>query len=170
MEDFIPSSIKQANNLPDLSTALQEVHFPGNQEKLDASRKRLAFDEIFLLQLGVLRQKQSWQSITGKIFKKDDAWVDQQISKLPYQLTNAQKKVLQDFRTDLASGSPMNRLLQGDVGSGKTIVAALAAAIVISEGSQAAFMAPTGILAEQHFRNLEQAPCRPAGRECPSQT
>lgn len=156
VEDFIPSSIKQANNLPDLSTALQEVHFPGNQEKLETSRKRLAFDEIFLLQLGVLRQKQSWQSITGKIFRKDDAWVDQHISKLPYELTNAQKKVLQDFRTDLASGSPMNRLLQGDVGSGKTIVAALAAAIVISEGSQAAFMAPTGILAEQHFRNLSK--------------
>ena len=154
VEDFVPQSIKQANNLPDLSSALQEVHFPANQEKLHASRQRLAFDEIFLMQLGVLRQKQAWQNMTGTPFKKDDEWVNQQIAKLPYQLTNAQNKVLADLRSDLASGSPMNRLLQGDVGSGKTIVAALIAAIVTSEGSQAAFMAPTGILAEQHYRTL----------------
>ncbi len=154
VEDFVPQSIKQANNLPDLSSALQEVHFPANQEKLHASRQRLAFDEIFLMQLGVLRQKQAWQNMTGTPFKKDDEWVNQQITKLPYQLTNAQNKVLADLRSDLGSGSPMNRLLQGDVGSGKTIVAALIAAIVTSEGSQAAFMAPTGILAEQHYRTL----------------
>ena len=154
VEDFVPQSIKQANNLPDLSSALQEVHFPANQEKLHTSRQRLAFDEIFLMQLGVLRQKQAWQNMTGTPFKKDDEWVNQQITKLPYQLTNAQNKVLADLRSDLASGSPMNRLLQGDVGSGKTIVAALIAAMVTSEGSQAAFMAPTGILAEQHYRTL----------------
>ena len=154
VEDFVPQSIKQANNLPDLSSALQEVHFPANQEKLQASRQRLAFDEIFLMQLGVLRQKQAWQNMTGTPFKKDDEWVNWQIAKLPYQLTNAQNKVLADLRTDLASGSPMNRLLQGDVGSGKTIVAALIAAIITTERSQAAFMAPTGILAEQHYRTL----------------
>lgn len=156
VEDFLPPAIKQNNNLPDLSTALHEVHFPASQEKLTTARKRLAFDEIFLLQLGVLRQKQTWHNNPGKVFKKDDAWIDQHIAKLPYQLTNAQNKVLQDFRSDLSSGSPMNRLLQGDVGSGKTIVAALAATMVISEGSQAAFMAPTSILAEQHFRNLSK--------------
>jgi ATP-dependent DNA helicase RecG len=156
VEDFVPQSIKQANNLPDLSSALQEVHFPANQEKLQASRQRLAFDEIFLMQLGVLRQKQAWQNMTGTPFKKDDEWINRQIAKLPYQLTNAQKKVLADLRIDLASGSPMNRLLQGDVGSGKTIIAALIAAIVTSEGSQAAFMAPTGILAEQHYRTLSK--------------
>lgn len=156
VEDFIPSSIKQANHLPDLSFALQEVHFPGNQENLQTSRKRLAFDEIFLLQLGVLRQKQAWQGITGRIFNVEDSWLENQIAKLPYALTGAQQKVLLDFRKDLAGGSPMNRLLQGDVGSGKTIVAALAAMIVINGGAQAAFMAPTGILAEQHYRNLSK--------------
>ncbi len=98
VEDFVPQSIKQANNLPDLSSALQEVHFPANQEKLHASRQRLAFDEIFLMQLGVLRQKQAWQNMTGTPFKKDDEWVNQQIAKLPYQLTNAQNKVLADLR------------------------------------------------------------------------
>ncbi len=154
VEDFIPPKIRQANNLPDLSASLQEIHFPSNQEKLIASRKRLAFDEIFLMQLGVLRQKQAWQGISGKIFKVEDDWINKQISRLPYELTNAQKSVLNEFRKDLTSGIPMNRLLQGDVGSGKTIVAALAAAMVVSGGSQAAFMAPTSILAEQHFRNL----------------
>ncbi len=156
VEDFVPPKIRQTNNLPDLSTSLQEVHFPSSQEDLVASRKRLAFDEIFLMQLGVLRQKQAWQGITGKIFKVEDEWVDRQISNLPYELTNAQKSVLLEFRKDLASGIPMNRLLQGDVGSGKTIVAALAAAIIAKTGSQAAFMAPTSILAEQHFRNLSK--------------
>ncbi|MBA4419876.1 MAG: DNA helicase RecG [Anaerolinea sp.] len=156
VEDFLPPAIKQNNQLPDLSLALQEVHFPSSQEHLQQARRRLAFDEIFLLQLGVLKQKQSWQEMTGKIFTVDEAWMQEQTTRLPYELTSAQKKVLVDFRSDLASGSPMNRLLQGDVGSGKTIVAALTAAIVISAGSQAAFMAPTGILAEQHHRNLRQ--------------
>lgn len=156
VEDFIPPSIKKSNDLPDLSFALQEVHFPGSQENLRSSRKRLAFDEIFLLQLGVLRQKKAWQGITGRVFNIDETWFDSQVARLPYSLTGAQIKVLQDFRKDLASGSPMNRLLQGDVGSGKTIVAALAAMIVIKNGAQAAFMAPTGILAEQHYRNLSK--------------
>ncbi|PIU91080.1 MAG: ATP-dependent DNA helicase RecG, partial [Anaerolineae bacterium CG06_land_8_20_14_3_00_57_67] len=153
---------------PDLNTALLQVHFPDNQESLRAARQRLAFDEIFFLQMGVLRQKRDWQAAAARVFDVPDDWLEARIHSLPFALTNAQGRAVADIRKDLASGKPMNRLLQGDVGSGKTVVAALAAAIVTEAGvpstrtspstrtAQAAVMAPTGILAEQHFRNLGQ--------------
>lgn len=156
MPDFLPQSIRQNARLMDLSTALQQIHFPDSHEMLKAARVRLAFDEIFLLQLGVLRQKQNWQSGAARVFATSEEWLQQQIEQLPFTLTNAQKKVLDEVRQDLQSGRPMNRLLQGDVGSGKTIVAALTAAMVTQHGAQAALMAPTSILAEQHYRNLCQ--------------
>ena len=112
------------------------------------------FDEIFYLQMGVLRQKRDWKSVEGRRFPVSTEWLDARLSSLPFTLTDAQKKSLEDIRADLDSGQPMNRLVQGDVGSGKTVVAALGASIVISEGAQAAIMAPTSILAEQHYRNF----------------
>ena len=152
--DFLPASIKNNANLIDLSTALHQVHFPDSDESLIIARHRLAFDEIFLLQLGVLQQKKNWQSATAKKFVVNiDQW-DSLLNSLPYELTQAQLKVVSELQSDLTSGYPMNRLLQGDVGSGKTIVAALTAAIVIAGGGQATFMAPTSILAEQHFHTL----------------
>ncbi|MCX8024034.1 MAG: ATP-dependent DNA helicase RecG, partial [Thermanaerothrix sp.] len=108
----------------------------------------------FLLQLGVLQQKRAWQANIATIFEVPDWWLESLISNLPFELTGAQRRVLAEIRDDLRSGRPMNRLLQGDVGSGKTIVAALAIAMVTYHGAQAAFMAPTSILAEQHYRNL----------------
>ncbi|MBU4226495.1 MAG: ATP-dependent DNA helicase RecG, partial [Chloroflexi bacterium] len=137
-------------------TALLQVHFPDNQESLRAARQRLAFDEIFFLQMGVLRQKRDWQAAAARVFATPDDWLEARIRSLPFALTGAQGRAVADIRKDLASGKPMNRLLQGDVGSGKTVVAALAAAIVTEAGAQAAIMAPTSILAEQHFRNLGQ--------------
>jgi len=138
----------------DLATALLQIHFPDSMERLKSARHRLAFDEIFLLQLGVLRQKQNWQERAGRIFTIPEKWLSDQVERLPYALTGAQQRALQDVQSDLASGRPMNRLLQGDVGSGKTVVAALAVAMVTSHGAQAALMAPTSILAEQHYKNL----------------
>ncbi|MFN7035509.1 MAG: ATP-dependent DNA helicase RecG, partial [Bellilinea sp.] len=123
---------------------------------LHAARERLAFDEIFLIQLGVLRQKQNWQNRTAHIFQVSDEWLTTQINRLPFPLTNAQQRAVHEIRTDLSSGRPMNRLLQGDVGSGKTVVAALAIAMVTAAGSQAALMAPTSILAEQHYRSFQK--------------
>ena len=168
LTDHLPASIRSAAELPDLNTALLQVHFPDNQESLRAARQRLAFDEIFFLQMGVLRQKRDWQAAAARVFDVPDDWLEARIHSLPFALTNAQGRAVADIRKDLASGKPMNRLLQGDVGSGKTVVAALAAAIVTEAGvpstrtspsprtAQAAIMAPTGILAEQHFRNLGQ--------------
>jgi ATP-dependent DNA helicase RecG len=156
LTDHLPAAICSAAELPDLNSALLQVHFPEGHESLRAARQRLAFDEIFFLQMGVLRQKRDWQAAAARVFAAPDDWLEARIRSLPFALTGAQQRAVADIRKDLASGKPMNRLLQGDVGSGKTVVSALAAAIVTEAGAQAAVMAPTSILAEQHFRNLSQ--------------
>ena len=91
---------------------------------LELARWRLAFDEIFLLQMGVLRQKKAWQSVEGRVLAVPDEWMESFISRLPFSLTGAQQRSISEIRADLLRGRPMNRLLQGDVGSGKTVVAA----------------------------------------------
>jgi ATP-dependent DNA helicase RecG len=153
--DALPERIKLAARLVSLSEALQQVHFPNSQARLKAARERLGFDEIFYLQMGVLRQKRDWKSVEGRRFPASTEWLGARLTSLPFALTFAQQKSLEDIRADLDSGKPMNRLIQGDVGSGKTVVAALGAGIVVSGGAQAAIMAPTSILAEQHYRNFK---------------
>jgi ATP-dependent DNA helicase RecG len=171
--DYLPGKVRNAVKVLDLPKALVNIHFPESQDMLEAARWRLAFDEIFLLQLGVLRQKRSWQSAEAQVFEVPEGWLEGQIAALPYPLTGAQQRVLADIRADLRSGHPMDRLVQGDVGSGKTVVAALAITMVTYNGAQAAVMAPTGILAEQHYRSLsslltqppsdqDEAPLKPA--------
>ena len=155
LTDHLPETIRQAAGLPDLRTALLQAHFPDSDANLQAARQRLAFDEIFFLQTGVLRQRRDWQSAPGRIFEVEEAWLEARLASLPFALTNAQKTAVSELRTDLKSGKPMNRLLQGDVGSGKTVVAALGAAMVNQSGAQAAIMAPTSILADQHFRTFQ---------------
>ena len=154
LTDHLPETIRQSANLLDLGTALLQAHFPDSDVKLQAARQRLAFDEIFFLQTGVLRQRRDYQSVPGRIFEVEDDWLHARIAALPFNLTNAQQKAINDIRLDLKSGRPMNRLLQGDVGSGKTVVAAIAATIVNKSGAQAAIMAPTSILAEQHYQSF----------------
>ncbi len=154
LPDPLPEEILTENKLPSLSEAVQEIHFPDSDTSLQEARRRLAFDELFMLQMGVLKQKQQWESREGAVFNPPDEWVRIQLDNLPFQLTAAQGNALQQIREDLRSGKPMNRLLQGDVGSGKTVLAALAAAIVIQGDAQAALLAPTSILAEQHYQNL----------------
>ncbi len=154
--DYLPETVRTAVKLVSLSSALMNVHFPESQDMLDVARWRLAFDEIFLLQLGVLRQKRSWQMATAQTYAAPEDWLDEQIARLPFPLTGAQRRVIDEIRADLASGRPMDRLIQGDVGSGKTVVAALTAAIVARQGAQAAVMAPTSILAEQHYRSFSR--------------
>lgn len=152
--DPLPASVIESANLEPLSDALLQAHFPDSQEQINRARLRLAFDELFLLQLAVLQQKQAWQGQTARRFNAPQSWLDAQIARLPYQLTGAQNQALADLLKDLYSGRPMNRLLQGDVGSGKTVVAALCMAAVTLAGAQAALMAPTSILAEQHYASL----------------
>lgn len=154
VQDSLPEAVRNAANVMPLPQAIYQAHFPDSMEMLQSARQRLAFDEIFLLQLGVMRQKRQWQDRTARVFAVSDDWLAAQVARLPFPLTDAQQRSLQDVRKDLASGRPMNRLLQGDVGSGKTVIAALAAAMITSAGSQAAIMAPTSILAEQHYKIL----------------
>jgi len=152
--DALPQSVRNSANVISLGEALLQIHFPDSQDKLKAARERLAFDEIFYLQMGVLRQKRDWKSVDARRFPISDDWLASRLTSLPFTLTSAQQTAISDIRADLDSGKPMNRLLQGDVGSGKTVVAAIAAGVITSNGAQAAIMAPTSILAEQHYRNF----------------
>jgi ATP-dependent DNA helicase RecG len=152
--DPLPDTTKRDARLVSLGEALTQVHFPDSQDRLKLARERLAFDEIFYLQMGVLNQKKDWQAVEGRRFTISDEWLGTRVETLPFTLTSAQQTAMEDIRKDLDSGKPMNRLIQGDVGSGKTVVAVLGASMVISNESQAAIMAPTSILAEQHYRNF----------------
>ncbi|MCS7011848.1 MAG: ATP-dependent DNA helicase RecG [Anaerolineales bacterium] len=154
LTDHLPEEIRQAAGVVDLGTALLQIHWPETQEQIRQARQRLAFDEIFLLQVGVLRQRRQWQDAPGRVFEAEPSWLAARLEALPFALTGAQQRALDAILQDLRSGKPMNRLLQGDVGSGKTIVAALVAALVAHHGAQSAVMAPTSILAEQHYRTF----------------
>lgn len=155
LQEFIPENILRSAGLVSIQEAIQNVHFPDTLESLTRAKQRLGFDEIFLLQLGVIRQKLNWQAAEGKVFPSDETFIMSIMDTLPYQLTSAQLKVLDEIRHDFTSGKALNRLIQGDVGSGKTVVAAIAAAIIANYGSQAAYMAPTSILADQQYRTLQ---------------
>ena len=163
VQDPLPEGFRRDAELVDLPTALYQIHFPDSWKQLQAARHRLAFDEIFLLQLGLLGQKQTWKERTGRVFDVPDTWLISQVERLPFKLTGAQMRAIQDLRSDLTGGHPMNRLLEGDVGSGKTVIAGLGIAMVVYNGAQAALMAPTSILAEQHFKGLRQLLAGEAG-------
>jgi ATP-dependent DNA helicase RecG len=156
LPEMLPAELIEQAALMPLGAALVQTHFPDSQEQLAAARLRIAFDEIFLLQLAVLIQKRIWQGEEGRVFAPAPGWLDAQTARLPFQLTGAQSAALADLFKDMRSGRAMNRLLQGDVGSGKTVVAALCMALVASQGAQSALMAPTSILAEQHYAGLSK--------------
>jgi len=153
----MPEEILKEHGLVDYKTAIKNVHFPESDEMLDQARKRLAFDELFLLQLQVLQKRWHWQQISSEE-KKSMEIKSSELKKctdsLPFTLTNAQKRVTKEILEDLQKPYPMSRLIQGDVGCGKTIVAALAAIDVIENGFQVAIMAPTEILARQNNKTL----------------
>ena len=156
VHDPLPKHVQVDAKLLSLPDALLQIHFPDSWEDLKAAQHRLAFDEIFYLQIGVVQQKRQWADRTATPFTVEQGWLDTQLEKLPYRLTNAQQQALVDIFKDLASGRPMNRLIQGDVGSGKTVVAAYAAAAILIQNAQVAIMAPTSILAEQHYQSLTE--------------
>lgn len=161
--DPLPESVRTSAGLMPLGAALQQVHFPDSWDALHRAQARLAFQEMFLLQLGVLRQKRDWTSLPSAPIMVEDDWFDGFIRRLPYELTAPQKVAVADARKDLAAPRPMNRLLQGDVGSGKTLVAATAIAIVAHHGEQSALMAPTSLLADQHYQTLRALLLEAAG-------
>jgi len=157
VEDFLPLELKERRNLLELPQAISQAHYPEDEAAKAKARVRLAFDELLLLQLGVLSKKRDWQeSQPGSPFNAKTPLLDTFIKSLPFELTAAQHRVLRELLTDLQNSKPMSRLLQGEVGSGKTVVAMAALLIAAANGYQGAFMAPTEILAEQHFATICQ--------------
>ncbi|WP_375419144.1 ATP-dependent DNA helicase RecG [uncultured Hymenobacter sp.] len=142
--------------LMDKATAMQQIHFPQTPELLQAARFRLKFEELFYIQLKLLRQKdQRKVTLAGQIFREVPTLVHFYKNLMPFDLTGAQKRVIHDIYKDFCTGQQMNRLLQGDVGSGKTIVAFIAMLMAADNGAQSCLMAPTEILADQHFQGLK---------------
>ncbi|MDD5312335.1 MAG: ATP-dependent DNA helicase RecG [Dehalococcoidia bacterium] len=155
--DFLPLDILGRCGLLQLHDAIVNAHFPEDYAAQQKARRRLAFDELFLLQLGVLGRKREWQEDQpGQRFSLQLEQIDRLVSALPFSLTAAQKRVEKEIVDDLCRDIPMSRLLQGDVGSGKTVVAALALLMAVESRYQGALMAPTEILAEQHFATLHK--------------
>lgn len=156
-EEYMPEEVLREHTLIDFKTAIKNAHFPESEEILEKAKKRLAFDELFLLQLKVLQKKWHWQNIAredAKVMETKSDVIKELISKLPFELTTAQKRVTKEILEDLKKPFPMSRLIQGDVGSGKTIVATLATINVVRNSYQVAIMAPTEILAKQHYQTF----------------
>jgi len=157
VEDFLPPELRRRCELLELPQAISQAHYPEDEVAKDRARVRLAFDELFLLQLGVMSRKHDWQeSQPDSAFTIDNTLLDKFITSLPFQLTAAQQRVLGEIMADLEKPQPMCRLLQGEVGSGKTVVATAALLMAVANGCQGALMAPTEILAEQHFSTICQ--------------
>ena len=166
IKETLPDYILKENALVPLTYALRNIHFPADSYALQKSVRRLKFEELFFLQLSLLKQKyiQSRGSV-GLPVTKVGAAFNACYGSLPYELTGAQKRVIREIHNDMKGGHQMNRLLQGDVGSGKTMVAVLSALLAIDNGYQACIMAPTEVLAQQHFANISRY-LEPTGVRC----
>lgn len=155
VKENLPSSITQAFRLMERQTALKQVHFPENFDLLERAKNRLKFEELFFTQLKMVRYKSATQKLKGHVYDQLGSYFYRFYNEiLPFELTGAQKRVLKEIRHDLKSGYQMNRLMQGDVGSGKTIVALMAMLMALDNGHQATVMAPTEVLATQHFNTI----------------
>lgn len=156
LEETLPEYLLKEYNLIDLNKAIKNIHFPENFEEYNKARKRLVFEELLILQLALLNLKNSYSvDVQGIAFSKDVHMSDV-INTLPFKLTNAQTRVLEEIDNDMESTKPMNRLLQGDVGCGKTAVSIIAGYKAVKSGYQVAIMAPTAILARQHLENFKK--------------
>lgn len=155
ISDHMPEELLSAAGLPGLAQSILNMHFPSDLAEMDIYRKRLVFDDFFILQLALaLRRRKVRAGNKALRAKTDNDLLERFENALPFSLTNAQKRVFEEIRKDMEGEKPMNRLVQGDVGSGKTIVAVGAALIAIGSGQQAALMVPTEILARQHYEKI----------------
>lgn len=155
-KEFLPENLLQSENLMNREEAVHNLHFPKDFDTLIEARKRMVFEEFFLFILGLRGQKAENDAADSDYTYIETAQVERFLEKLPYSLTNAQKKVWEEIKTDLQGKKLMNRLVQGDVGSGKTIIAVLALLMTVTNGYQGAMMAPTEVLAKQHFDSITE--------------
>ena len=154
IREYLPENLMKENQLMDLNDALGKIHFPDSLEQAEKAKQRLAFEELFILQLSTLSRKKEWESVSpGYQFSpaKFNKNIESFLNKLPFELTNAQKRAVKEIFADLEAKKPMNRLLEGEVGSGKTVVSAIAMYVAFLNGFQSVLMAPTEILAQQHY-------------------
>jgi ATP-dependent DNA helicase RecG len=167
IQDPLPETLKDELAMPDLATALWGIHFPESIEQKEEARQRLVFDELLLAQLQLAQRRYRFQNSNEALRLANSAgkMIEEFRQQLPFKLTGAQERVFGEIARDLASPKPMHRLVQGDVGSGKTVVAALSALVAIENGYQVAVMAPTEILAEQHYRQFQKW-LTPLGLRC----
>ncbi len=156
LEEFLPNNFIKEQELPLLKKALENVHFPKNKEEARLAKKRFAFEKMFLIQLRALEIKKQWEKNSAVEVAFEKKVIKKFVESLPFQLTNAQKKTSWQIIQDLEKSQPMNRLLEGDVGSGKTIVAIMAILSVINKGFQVSLLAPTEVLALQHFSGITE--------------
>ena len=157
VEEFLPDDIKHRTGMMSVQNAITQMHYPESESDWNAARKRLAFDELFLMQLAVINRRQEWQEEgRGIRHEVNSTWLTSFLDSLPFALTGAQARTLDEILTDMKGDRPMGRLLQGDVGSGKTIIATTAMLVAVLNGNQSALMAPTEILAEQHFLSIRR--------------
>ena len=154
--DYLPAGLRIANELAEYNFALEHIHFPSNEEELKFARKRLVYDEFFFFLLAVRHLKEKRQNVQSPFHMEKQDECRKLLVDLPYRLTNAQLRTLEEVLKDLKSGSVMNRLIQGDVGSGKTIIAVLALLAACENGYQGALMVPTEVLARQHFESVTE--------------
>ena len=152
--DPLPGWLRDSHGLWPLGAALRQIHFPDDPERLRLARRRLAFDELFAIQLVVVQRKVEWQGVEAPALPTPRAHLEALLAAQPFTLTGSQHKVLGEILEDVVRPRPMTRLLQGEVGSGKTAVAAAALFVAVQNGAQGSLMAPTEILAEQHYRSL----------------
>ena len=153
LEETLPPSVRQGHQLAELEFSLKNVHFPANEQALHLARRRLMFEELFYLSVGLTFLKYRREDLR-RGWAASPHPLEELLKLLHFAPTGAQRRVMEEIAADLTSGRPMNRLVQGDVGSGKTAVAAYAAWLMVQSGAQAAMMAPTEVLAEQHYRSL----------------
>ena len=154
--DYLPAGLRITNELAEYNFAIEHIHFPSNEEELKFARKRLVYDEFFFFLLAVRHLKEKRQNVQSPFHMEKQDECRKLLADLPYRLTNAQLRTLEEVLRDLKSGSVMNRLIQGDVGSGKTIIAVLALLAACENGYQGALMVPTEVLARQHFESVTE--------------
>ncbi|MCI7107872.1 MAG: ATP-dependent DNA helicase RecG [Lachnospiraceae bacterium] len=156
LTEYLPKEVRQTHELCEYNYAIKQIHFPDSMDTLIQARRRLVFDEFFMFIMGMQYQKECKQKHKNDFVLQGEDFVWKLVRKLPYHLTNAQKKTLQDLTENMQSSYAMQRLIQGDVGSGKTIIAFLSMAWCASNGFQSAIMAPTEVLARQHFSTFQK--------------
>lgn len=156
IKDHLPEEVKKRHDLLELSAAVRSMHFPESQEELKKAQKRFLYDDLFCLFISVLSNKKEIEKEKSIVVRYNEGVGRKFVDNLPYNLTNSQRKAAWEILKDLGKVTPMNRLLEGDVGSGKTVVAAMATLMVAHSGYQVALLAPTEILAKQHYESIKK--------------